>query len=98
VGIIGIQALTGISPQELRLRQNSNAGEIFWRDNAQVSDELAAILDKMVRYDFIQRYQSATEVLQALENMQKIVITPTVTTPNPTIISGLKSFLKGFKL
>ncbi|MBD2606396.1 protein kinase [Scytonema hofmannii FACHB-248] len=95
VGIIGIEALTGISPHQLR--QNSNAGEIFWRDNAQVSDELAAILDKMVRYDFRQRYQSATEVLQALENMQRIVIAPTVTTPNPTIISGLKSFLKGFK-
>ncbi|MBW4571829.1 MAG: protein kinase [Tolypothrix carrinoi HA7290-LM1] len=96
VGIMAIEALTGISPRELR--QNSNAGEIFWRDYAQVSDELAAILDKMVCYDFKQRYQSATEVLQALKDMQRIVISPTVITPNPTIISGLKSFFNGLKL
>lgn len=95
VGMIGIQGLTGISPRELR--QNSNGGEIFWRDNAQVSDELAAILDKMVCYDCTKRYQSATEVLQALDNMQRIAISSTVITLNSTIISGLKSFLKGFK-
>ncbi len=94
VGIIAIQALTGISPHELR--PNSNAGEIFWRDNAQVSDEVGAILDKMVCYDFRERYQSATEVLQALEDIQRIVTSPMIT-PNLTIISGLKSFFKGLK-
>jgi serine/threonine protein kinase len=93
VGIIGIEALTG-----LKLQQNSSGGKIFWRENAQLSDELAAILDKMICYDFRQRYQSATEVLQALEDMQKFAISPTVITPNPTIISGLKSFFKGFKI
>jgi len=35
-------------------------------DQAQVSPELAAVIDKMVRYDF-QRYPSASEALQALK-------------------------------
>jgi serine/threonine-protein kinase len=63
VGMIGIQALTGLFPHQLP--EDSN-GEIVWRDRVQIGSELADILDKMVRYDFRQRYQSATEVLQAL--------------------------------
>ncbi|NJK66440.1 MAG: protein kinase [Microcoleus sp. SU_5_3] len=42
VGMICIQALTGILPQQL-LQKN---GEIRWRDRAEVSDSLANILDK----------------------------------------------------
>jgi eukaryotic-like serine/threonine-protein kinase len=68
VGIIGIQALTGSAA--VLLPQDSSTGEILWRDpGAKVSPKLAAILDKMVKYDFRQRYQSATEVLQALEKL-----------------------------
>jgi serine/threonine-protein kinase len=39
-------------------------------DSAPVSRGLAAILDKMVRYDYRQRYKNATEALQALEQLQ----------------------------
>lgn len=64
VGMIGIQALTGIFPSKL---PKDSQGEIIWRHQAQVSKQLANILDKMVRYDFRQRYHSATDVLQALK-------------------------------
>ena len=64
VGMIGIQALTGIFPSYLQ--KDSRTGEIIWRHQAQVSQESADILDKMVRYDFRQRYHSATDALQAL--------------------------------
>ncbi|MBD6616712.1 protein kinase [Komarekiella sp. 'clone 1'] len=64
-GIIGIQALTGFYPTQLK--EDPYTGEILWQHQAEVSDEVAAILDKMVRYDFRERYQSAAEVLQALE-------------------------------
>lgn len=64
VGMIGIQALTGIFP--LHLPKDSRTNEIIWRHQAQVSQESADILDKMVRYDFRQRYHSATDALQAL--------------------------------
>lgn len=67
LGMIGIKALTGLSPHELQL--DSETGEVIWTHKAQVSPELAAILSRMVRYDFTQRYQSASEVQLALEEL-----------------------------
>jgi len=63
VGMIGIQALTGIYPY--LLPEDADA-EIIWRNRANVSSNLADILDKMVRYDFRQRYLSAVEALAAI--------------------------------
>ncbi|MCV3216849.1 protein kinase [Plectonema radiosum NIES-515] len=63
VGMIGIQALTGIFP--LHLPKDSQ-GEVVWQNQARVSQQLADFIDKMVRYDFRQRYYSASEALQAL--------------------------------
>jgi len=69
VGILGIQALTGLLPDQLL--KDADTDEIVWRHQAQVSPELADILDKMVRYDFRQRYPSATEAMLALREMRK---------------------------
>ncbi|HEY9671300.1 MAG TPA: serine/threonine-protein kinase [Waterburya sp.] len=67
-GIIGIQALTGTHPRFLA--EDPQTGEIIWRDRAnQVSPELAAILDKMVRYDFRARYITAADALEALRGL-----------------------------
>ncbi|WP_298919696.1 protein kinase [uncultured Nostoc sp.] len=63
VGIVAIQALTGRIPQEF---SEDASGEIIWRHWTNVSDRLADILTKMVRYNFTQRYQSAAEALEAL--------------------------------
>ncbi|MFK0733944.1 MAG: protein kinase [Gloeotrichia echinulata GP01] len=70
VGIVCIQALTGIDPTAKGghgLPKDELNEEIIWRDNVQVTPKLADILDKMVRYDFRQRYQSATEILQDID-------------------------------
>ncbi|MBD2532190.1 CHASE2 domain-containing protein [Nostoc flagelliforme FACHB-838] len=67
LGMIAIQAITGIPPQELH--PDPETGNIMWRQSVQVSEELAAILDKMVCYHFSDRYQSATAVLQDLKRM-----------------------------
>jgi tetratricopeptide (TPR) repeat protein len=64
VGLVGIQALTGVYPK--RLREDPKTSEILWRDRVLVNPELANILDTMVRYDHRQRYQTATEVVTAL--------------------------------
>lgn len=64
LGMIAIQALTGIHPTELEL--NSNTGEIAWQEQVEVSDELASVLNKMVRYSYEDRYQTATEALFAV--------------------------------
>jgi serine/threonine protein kinase len=67
VGMIGIQALTGIAPDSLQ--EDLNTGEVLWRDRAQVSPEFAAILQKMVAYHFNQRYESASEALHAMRSL-----------------------------
>ncbi|MBD2343883.1 CHASE2 domain-containing protein [Anabaena subtropica] len=68
VGMMGIQALTGILPQELPL--DPETGNVMWQNNAEISEELAVILDKMVRYHFSDRYQSAAAVLKDLNQMK----------------------------
>ncbi|MEH2110335.1 CHASE2 domain-containing protein [Nostoc sp.] len=67
LGMIAIQAITGIPPQELH--PDPETGNVMWRQTVQVSEELAAILDKMVCYHFSDRYQSAAAVLQDLKRV-----------------------------
>ncbi|MDZ8085227.1 MAG: protein kinase [Nostoc sp. DedQUE12b] len=64
VGMLGIQALTGVPPQ--KLPEDPATGEIIWRDRVNVSDRFAEVLTNMVRSHFSQRYQTAAEALQAL--------------------------------
>lgn len=77
VGIIGIQALTGINPAPPSsqhvggLPTDTRTGEIVWRLRVKVSPKLANIIDKMVRYHFPGRYQTADEALQALLGLTK---------------------------
>jgi len=66
VGIIGIQALTGMRPKQLRV---DNLGNLIWQKNTTVTPEFARVLDQMVLYAFPQRYPSATEALEALQNL-----------------------------
>lgn len=67
VGMLGIKALTGISPHELK-RDNQD-GEVKWMDEVTVSQEFAEIINKMVLEDCKQRYHSVLEVLEALEKL-----------------------------
>lgn len=71
LGMIGIQAITGIATHQLPI---SDTGDVQWRNLANVrkdiSEEFAQILDNMVRYHFAARYQSATEVMAALEKVE----------------------------
>lgn len=66
VGMIGIQALTGVRPG--RFQRDLQTGEILWRNVVpSVHSEFADILDRMVRYHFVDRYQTVEEPLQAIE-------------------------------
>jgi len=67
LGIIAIQAITGRMPAELQ--EDLNTGELIWQHLAPVSPGLKHILTRMVRYHFKDRYQSATEALQAVRSL-----------------------------
>ncbi len=77
LGMLGIQALTGVSPSQLP--EDANTGEIIWRDRVQVSNSLAEILNTMVKPHFSQRYRSAAEVLQVLRMFVEEVLVPSLT-------------------
>lgn len=83
LGLVGIQALTGINPHHLTIDQD---GEFFWKQNLQISEQLAFILSKMVRYRSIERYQSAGEVLESIKQLS-FFESARVTAP-PTVISS----------
>jgi len=68
LGITAIQALTRLYPEQIT--ENTQTGEILWRHQAQVSDRLAAILDKMVHSHFRDRYQFVDLVLEDLQNLR----------------------------
>ena len=76
LGRVGIQALTGVYPYQLQ--EDDETGELIWQHLAQVSPGVAAILTKMVRYHFKDRYQSAAEVLQSLHQLSNLSDTTTV--------------------
>ncbi|MEM7591802.1 MAG: protein kinase, partial [Cyanobacteria bacterium P01_A01_bin.83] len=71
LGMTAIQALTGTDP--FHLAEGAD-GEVIWRNYAKVSDPLAAILNQMVRYNFTNRYQSVSEVQQALATLDHPVV------------------------
>ncbi len=70
LGVISIQALTGLHPRQLE--EDQNTGEILWQHLANVSPQLASILSKMVLHHFRERYQSATEVLEELGQIETV--------------------------
>jgi serine/threonine protein kinase len=64
LGMVAIKALTGYGPTDLPT--DPATGELVWRDKAQVSNGLAMVLTRMVRYHYTQRYQSVREVNQGI--------------------------------
>ncbi|MCX7596211.1 MAG: protein kinase [Fischerella sp.] len=78
LGMIGIQALTGVYPHALQ--DDPDTGEVLWQDLTSVSPELADVLTKMTRYHFKDRYQTATEALQVLRELANSNLSKTITT------------------
>ncbi len=65
IGMMGIQALTGLQPSHLGKDENL---EILWRQHApKVDPEFADLLSQMVRFDFRQRYINAEAAYEAIK-------------------------------
>jgi serine/threonine protein kinase len=68
-----IELLSGQSPGNLYDPYNNKWS---WRQHTQASDRLAAIIDKMLLHTPSQRFQSALEVLEAIETGNATLISP----------------------
>ena len=90
VGMLGIYALTGVRPQQLP--KDPDTFEVIWQDKVSVSPNFASVLDKMVRSNFRERYQNASEALQALKQASEPTGPNTRVSPGPVPVSPPPSF------
>jgi eukaryotic-like serine/threonine-protein kinase len=72
VGVIAIQALTGKFP----IDRDPRSFELKWRDGVKLDLRMMDIIDKMVRPDYRDRYQSVLEVLADLQSFAITQIPP----------------------
>jgi serine/threonine protein kinase len=77
LGSIGIQALTGINPYELTT--DDLTGELKWEHLTVANPQLIAILQRMTRYHFKDRYLTAAEALAAVRGITSATFTPVAT-------------------
>lgn len=83
VGIIAIQALTGISYSELKQLPTDSNNELVWQNKAKFSPALGYILEKMVRFNHQERYATAKEALTAVKGLLEPAITTQPSPPPP---------------
>jgi len=88
LGIIAIQALTGLSPQDLfkQKQVNNTPGiEIPWQSLEVCSPALSDIIDKMVSSQGEQNYESATEIISELSKISVPTETNIISKPERII-------------
>lgn len=79
LGMIAIQALTGLHPTQLE--DDSQTGEVRWQHLVKTNPRLIEFLNHMTRYQFRNRFQTASEALQALQ----LLTQPGSYSPTPAI-------------
>lgn len=87
LGVTAIQALTGRQPSEIPV--DPDTSHLLWQDLVSVSPGFALILDRMVRYEFRTRFQSAADVLQALDNLANLPTNITEVPPSMVLPESL---------
>ena len=78
LGVTCLRLLTGLPPEDL---YNAYTGTWQWRDKVHLSPHLAQILDRMVRLVVHERFASATEVLDQLQQLPRRVELPPSSKP-----------------
>ncbi|MDS3862215.1 serine/threonine-protein kinase [Thermosynechococcaceae cyanobacterium BACA0444] len=69
LGVTCIYLLTGKSPKDLGY--DNTTGEFIWRSRVNISNDLQNVLEKMTEVSIKHRYQTAQDVLQDLQLVQK---------------------------
>ncbi|HEY9646900.1 MAG TPA: CHASE2 domain-containing protein [Chroococcidiopsis sp.] len=70
LGMTAIQAITGRQPSQLS--EDPDTYEYLWQDYADVSLGLNYVLNRMVRFHYTERYQTASDVLRALKRLSEL--------------------------
>ncbi|WP_460193886.1 CHASE2 domain-containing protein [Thermosynechococcus sp. FA-CM-4201] len=64
LGMVIVEGLTGLAPMDLP--SDPHTGDIVWQPGRHLSPQFVAIINKMIKYNFRDRYQSAEDVLTDL--------------------------------
>ncbi|TAE57070.1 MAG: serine/threonine protein kinase [Nostocales cyanobacterium] len=68
LGMIALQGLTGLSPLELKIDPTNN--EIPWtNEEIQIDEYLSVFVSQMIRYNYQERFQSASEALWVFKHI-----------------------------
>ncbi len=74
VGMLGVQAITGVSPSQLKV--NPKTEEIEWIEQNHASQGMIQILKRLIARSHKTRYQSTEEVLQELRQLSPFATIP----------------------
>lgn len=69
VGMIALQALTGINPTKQDFDVDDRTGKVNWARYPKISSDLANVIDTMVCYKLRDRYSSASEALRSINTL-----------------------------
>ncbi|WP_353932287.1 serine/threonine-protein kinase [Okeanomitos corallinicola TIOX110] len=68
LGMIALQGLTGLTPLQLKIDPGNH--EIPWTyENTQIDEYLAVFISQMIRYNYQERFQSASEALWVFKHI-----------------------------
>jgi serine/threonine protein kinase/tetratricopeptide (TPR) repeat protein len=79
VGMIALQALTGLDPEQIP--DNPKTSELQWHHLVKLTPGFQAFLERMVCYDFRQRFESAIPALSAFKHLDLTATTLRDRTP-----------------
>jgi WD40 repeat protein len=90
LGVTCLNLLTGVSPFNLF---DDNRGEWIWREQLarEIDPQLAVIIDKLIQPKPIDRYQTALEVIAALQLKAPAINLPVATSSAPPSLPNLAS-------
>jgi CHASE2 domain-containing sensor protein len=89
IGMIGVQLITGLHPRYLKV--DPATGNTIWQTKVSIDPKFAEILDRMVRYNFRERYQTVTEVLADITPL--VTALPAEMLQNPEITIGIAGLM-----
>ena len=71
IGMVAVHAITGVHPHKIR-KYDSQTGNKIWRDRLNVSSHLGEVIERAIDYNFSDRYQSATQMLESLKHLSVV--------------------------
>ena len=101
LGLIAIEALTGHSHQDFSYDAVKG---LMWRDQVEVSLHLAEFIDRLVRQDWRDRFESATQAMDTLsgecdrQNVAKDSRLPTIVAAPAIATSGTQTYTPSTQL